>query len=323
MTHLRHDWTLSEIKALFALPFMDLLYQAHNVHRQHFDPNYLQLCTLLSIKTGACPEDCGYCSQSGHHKKVVINKQKLMKTEDVLKKAQEAKQKGAGRFCMGAAWRNPTDDDLTSVIDMVKEVKALGLETCVTLGMLTPTQAKRLKEAGLDFYNHNLDTSREYYPKVTTTRTYQDRLDTLTAIREAGINVCCGGIIGMGESIDDRLGLLMELANLPEHPQSVTINHLSQVEGTPLGHSTPVEPLDFIRIIAVARIVMPHSVIRLSAGRVKMSDEMQILCFYAGAGSIFIDNVLLTTANPEADRDMDFLQAIGIKTSTNLEHVTE
>lgn len=315
MTKTRHDWTLEEIKVFFALPLIELIYQAHNTHRQHFDANYLQLSTLLSIKTGACPEDCGFCSQSGHHKKVIIKKQKLMKKEDVLIKAQEAKQKGASRFCMGAAWRSPTDEDLATVIDMVKEVKALGLETCITLGMLTQAQANALKEGGLDFYNHNLDTSREYYPTVTKTRTYQDRLNTITAVREAGINVCCGGIIGMGESVDDRLSLLLELANLPQHPQSVPINHLSAIEGTPLGNSEPVASFDFIRIIAIARIIMPYSVIRLSCGRLQMSEEMQLLCFYAGAGSIFIDDVLLTTKNPATAKDMQFLNTVGIKTS--------
>jgi biotin synthase len=318
MTRTRHNWTLDEVKDLFALPFIELLFQAHSIHRQNFNPNYLQLSTLLSIKTGTCPEDCGYCPQSGHHKKVELKKQKLMNKELVIAKAKAAKQQGASRFCMGAAWRSPTDQDLATVIDMVKEVKAIGLETCITLGMLTKPQTEALKEAGLDFYNHNLDTSREYYPTVITTRTYQERLDTLELVRNAGINVCCGGIIGMGETVEDRMKFLIELANLPKHPESVPINHLVSVEGTPLAHSKPVEPLNFIRVIAIARIMMPHSIIRLSAGRLQMSDEMQVLCFYAGAGSIFIENVLLATPNPETVDDMGFLNALGMETSSCL-----
>lgn len=314
----RHNWTLNEAKELFALPFIELLYQAHNIHRQNFNPNYLQLSTLLSIKTGTCPEDCGYCPQSGHHKKVALKKQKLMDVDVVIQKAKAAKQQGASRFCMGAAWRSPTDQDLAKVIEMVKEVKALGLETCITLGMLTETQVAALKEAGLDFYNHNLDTSREYYPTVTTTRTYQERLDTLELVRNSGINVCCGGIIGMGETGDDRLKFLIELANLPKHPESIPINHLISVEGTPLANSKPVAPLDFVRIVAVARIMMPRSVIRFSAGRTQMSDEMQALCFYAGVGSIFIENVLLTTPNPEIVDDMGLLKTLGMETSSCL-----
>lgn len=313
MSVVRNNWTVAEVQALYDLPFNELIYQAQTIHRTYFDPTEIQLSTLLSIKTGACPEDCGYCSQSGHHKKVELKRESLLNVDDVLIKAKAAKENGASRFCMGAAWRNPSEKDFPKVIEMIKGVKALGMETCVTLGMLSTKQAEALKAAGLDYYNHNLDTSREYYSKVTSTRTYDDRLNTLEAVRQSGINVCCGGIIGMGETIADRLGLLRELANLPAHPESVPINQLSPVKNTPLGDSPPVQPLDFVRLIAIARIMMPRSVVRLSAGRSNMSDEMQVLCFFAGANSIFVDNVLLTADNPTLEKDSALLCSIGMK----------
>jgi len=308
---IRNDWTREEIAALFALPFADLLFRAQSVHRAHFDPNQVQTSTLLSIKTGGCPEDCGYCSQSAKND-TGLKASKLMEVEAVLADARAAKAAGASRFCMGAAWRNPKDKDLDTVCQMVEGVRALGMETCVTLGMLTAPQAVRLKQAGLDYYNHNLDTSPEYYRHVITTRTYQDRLDTLEHVRGAGINVCCGGIVGMGESAEDRSGLIHALATLPVHPESVPINALVQIEGTPQALSKPLDPLDFVRTIAVARITMPKSMVRLSAGREEMSDETQALCFLAGANSIFYGARLLTTPNPVADSDRALFGRLGI-----------
>ena len=321
MSELRHNWSKPEISALFDLPFNDLLFQAQSLHRQHFDPNQVQVSTLLSIKTGACPEDCGYCSQSAKND-AEIERERLLPLEEVIEKAQLAKDNGASRFCMGAAWRNPTDKNLEKVIEMVSAVKDLGMETCLTLGMLTDKQSKRLKEAGLDYYNHNLDTSPEYYGDVITTRTYDDRLDTLQHVRDAGINVCSGGIIGMGEQRSDRVSLLQQLANLPQHPESVPINMLVQVEGTPLHGVDKLEPLEFIRTIAVARIMMPESYVRLSAGRTEMSDETQALCFLAGANSIFYGDKLLTTDNPDENHDKALFDKLGINTVRN-EEITE
>ncbi len=309
---LRHDWNLEEVRALFSLPFNDLLFQAQSVHRRHFDPNEVQISSLLSIKTGACSEDCAYCPQSAHHN-TGLGREELMPVEEVLKAAREAKEQGASRFCMGAAWRSPKDSDIERVVAMIEGVAELGMETCVTLGMLTEKQTQRLKEAGLDYYNHNLDTSEEYYSEIISTRTYQDRLDTLAKVREAGINVCCGGIVGMGESDDDRAKLLIELANLPRHPESVPINLLVQVEGTPLAGTGRLDPLTFARTIAVARILMPRSRVRLSAGRTEMSDEMQALCFLAGANSIFYGEKLLTADNPLADSDRRLFQRLGLR----------
>ncbi len=308
---IRHDWRHEEVRALFALPFPELIFRAQSVHRQHFDATEVQISTLLSIKTGGCPEDCGYCPQSMHHE-TGVKAEKLMSVEAVLAEARAAKEAGASRFCMGAAWRSPKDRDLEEVCAMVEGVKALGLESCVTLGMLTSDQAQRLKDAGLDYYNHNLDTSPDYYGRIITTRTYQDRLDTLEHVRDAGIHVCCGGIVGMGEGEDDRIGMIVTLANLPEHPESVPINMLVRVEGTPLAGRAPLDPIDFVRTIAAARITMPKSVVRLSAGREDMSDETQALCFLAGANSIFYGPKLLTTANPERDRDMRLLARLGL-----------
>jgi biotin synthase len=308
---IRSDWTREEIRALFALPFGDLLFQAQTVHRQHFDPRQIQISTLLSIKTGGCPEDCAYCPQSAHYE-TDIKAGKLMDVEAVLQEARAAKKAGASRFCMGAAWRAPKDRDLDMVCAMVEGVKALGLETCVTLGMLKGDQARRLKDSGLDYYNHNLDTSPEFYGDIITTRTYQDRLDTLDEVREAGINLCCGGIVGMGESLEDRVGMITMLATLPAHPESVPINMLVQVEGTPLATGERFDPLDFVRTIAVTRIAMPASVVRLSAGRTGMSDETQALCFLAGANSIFYGAALLTTPNPEEDRDLRLMDRLGL-----------
>jgi len=308
----RHDWTTEEVQALYRLPFNDLLYRAQTVHRARFDANEVQISTLLSIKTGGCPEDCGYCPQSAHHH-TNLKSEKLMQREAVLAEARKAKDAGASRFCMGAAWRSPKDRDLEAVADIVAAVKAEGLETCATLGMLTPAQAERLKEAGLDYYNHNLDTSEEYYDQIITTRTYQDRLDTLSHVREAGINVCCGGILGLGEELTDRVELLRTLANLPEHPQSVPINMLVHVEGTPLDEQAPIDPFDFIRTIAVARILMPASFVRLSAGRESMSAETQALCFLAGANSIFYGEKLLTTPNPAEDADRKLFDRLGLR----------
>ena len=308
---IRHDWTREEIAALFALPFPELLYRAQTVHRMRFDPTKVQVSTLLSIKTGGCPEDCAYCPQAAQHD-TGLKASKLMQVESVLAEARAAKEAGASRFCMGAAWRSPKERDLDAVCAMVEGVKALGMETCVTLGMLEPAQAQRLKAAGLDYYNHNLDTSPEFYDRIITTRTYQDRLDTLAAVREAGINVCCGGIVGMGEDLSDRVGLLHTLATLPQHPESVPVNLLVQVEGTPLADGRSLDPLEFVRTVAVARIVMPASMVRLSAGREEMGEEMQALCLLAGANSIFYGPKLLTTPNPAADRDKDLLDRLGM-----------
>jgi biotin synthase len=298
----RHDWTLAEVEALFELPFTELVFRAAEVHRRGFDPTELQLSQLLSVKTGGCPENCGYCSQSQAFDTGVAAT-KLMDAGTVIAQAAEAKAGGAQRFCMGAAWRDLKDRDLPKVAAMISGVKALGLETCATLGMLKPEQAKALKEAGLDFYNHNLDTGPDYYDQVVTTRTYQDRLDTLAAVREAGLATCCGGIVGMGETRRDRAGLLQQLATLPAHPESLPINDLMPIAGTPLGRSAPVDGLEFVRMIAVARLVCPKSVVRLSAGREHMSRELQALCFLAGANSIFVGGRLLTTANPEKTTD--------------------
>ncbi len=297
---------------MFALPFNDLLFHAQSVHREHFDPNEVQVSSLLSIKTGACSEDCAYCPQSARYD-TGLPREGLMPLDEVLKAARTAKEQGAGRFCMGAAWRSPKDRDIERICQMIEGVKALGLEACVTLGMLTDQQTRRLKEAGLDYYNHNLDTSEEYYSEIITTRTYQDRLDTLERVREAGLNVCCGGIVGMGESDKDRAGLLMQLANLPQHPESVPINLLVQVEGTPLAGTEKLDPLVFVRTIAATRIMMPKSRVRLSAGRTDMSDEMQALCFLAGANSIFYGEKLLTTGNPEAERDKRLFRRLGLR----------
>lgn len=308
---LRHDWSRYEIEQLFNLPFNDLLFHAQQLHRQHFDPNEVQVSTLLSIKTGRCPEDCGYCPQSVRYDTEVEN-EPLLPLEQVLEQAKAAKAKGSSRFCMGAAWRSPKDRDLDPVIEMVKGVKALGLETCLTLGMLSDAQTRRLKEAGLDYYNHNLDTSPEFYGDVITTRTYQDRLDTLQHVRDAGIHVCCGGILGMGEAREDRVGLFQQLANQPRHPESVPINLLVKVEGTPLANAEALDPIEFVRSIAVARIIMPASHVRLSAGREAMSDEMQALCFLAGANSIFYGEKLLTTPNPAADKDRLLFARLGL-----------
>ncbi len=307
----RSDWTREEIAALFALPFPELMFRAQSVHRAHFDPSQVQISQLLSIKTGGCPEDCGYCTQSMHNK-TGLKATKLMEVEAVLAEARAAKASGVSRFCMGAAWRSPKDKDLDTVCAMVEGVKALGMETCVTLGMLTDSQAMRLKESGLDYYNHNIDTSPEYYRHVITTRTYQDRLDTLEAVRTAGINVCCGGIVGMGESEGDRIGLIHALASLPVHPESVPINALVGTD-TPAADTSPKLPhLDFVRTIAVARITMPKSMVRLSAGREDMSDEAQALCFMAGANSIFYGPKLLTTPNPVADSDRALFIKLGL-----------
>jgi biotin synthase len=312
MDLVRHDWTREEVSALFALPFPELIFRAAAVHRENFDPAEVQISTLLSIKTGGCPEDCAYCPQSAKFD-TGIKAEKLMELDAVLAEARAAKAGGATRFCMGAAWRSPKDRDLDKVCAMVEGVKALGMETCVTLGMLTGEQARRLKSCGLDYYNHNLDTSPEYYGEIITTRTYQDRLDTLEYVRNAGIHVCCGGIVGMGEGLDDRIGMIATLASLPVHPESVPINMLVQVEGTPLAHQAKLDALDFVRTIAVARICMPASVVRLSAGREEMSEETQALCFIAGANSIFYGPKLLTTANPGRDRDMALLERLGLR----------
>ncbi len=298
----RHDWTLEEVEALFELPFTELVFRAAEVHRRWFDPTELQLSQLLSVKTGGCPEDCGYCSQSQHFK-TATTASKLMDADVVIAAARDAKDGGAQRFCMGAAWRDVKDRDLPKVAAMISGVKALGLETCATLGMLTPVQAKALKDAGLDYYNHNLDTGPDYYDKVVTTRTYQERLETLAAVREAGLSTCCGGIVGMGETRRDRAGLLHQLATLPSHPESLPINDLMPIPGTPLGNSAPVDPLEFVRMIAVARLVCPKAMVRIAAGREHMSKELQALCFLAGANSIFVGARLLTTDNPGRDND--------------------
>jgi biotin synthase len=309
---IRHDWSLAEVEALFALPLMDLLFQAQRVHRAHHEPNTVQTSTLLSIKTGACPEDCAYCPQSVRYD-TGLNREALLEIAAVRESAERARAAGATRFCMGAAYRSPKAKDLAMIAQMIREVRALGMETCATLGMLTPEQAQELKDAGLDYYNHNLDTSPEYYGEIITTRTYQDRLDTLSAVRDAGLKVCCGGIVGMGESTTDRASLLLTLANLPEHPESVPINQLVRVPGTPLEGAADVDPFDFVRTIAVARLLMPRSHVRLSAGRQSMRDELQALCFLAGANSIFYGEKLLTTGNPDMDRDRQLFARLGLK----------
>lgn len=308
---LRHDWTQAEVEALYDLPFSELVFRAQQVHRAHFAPNAVQVSTLLSIKTGACPEDCSYCPQSVHYE-TGLDREALLELEAVREAATRAREAGATRFCMGAAWRSPKDRDLKLVAEMVREVRALGLESCATLGMLTPEQAGVLADAGLDFYNHNLDTSEAHYPKVITTRTYQDRLDTLEAVRAAGLKVCCGGILGLGETRADRAALLLTLANLPTHPESVPINQLVAVAGTPLGDAAPVDGIEFVRTIAVARLLMPRSHVRLSAGRSSMSDELQALCFLAGANSIFYGEKLLTTGNPDVARDQALFARLGV-----------
>jgi biotin synthase len=312
---IRHDWSRPEIRALFELPFPELMFRAQSLHRSYFDPTEVQISTLLSIKTGGCPEDCAYCPQSARYD-TGVKAEKLMSLDAVLSEARAARAAGASRFCMGAAWRKPKERDLDKVCAMVEGVHALGLETCATLGMLTGGQAHRLKAAGLDYYNHNLDTSPEFYGEIISTRTYQERLDTLGHVRDAGINVCCGGIIGMGEAREDRVGMIAALANLPVHPESVPINMLVKVEGTPLAdglHGSRLDPLEFVRTIAVARITMPQSVVRLSAGREDMSEETQALCFLAGANSIFYGPKLLTTPNPGRDRDMQLLDKLGMQ----------
>ncbi len=309
---LRHDWTRAEIEGLFALPFNDLLFRAQSVHRQYFDPNRVQVSTLLSIKTGACPEDCAYCPQSTRYD-TGLEVEQLMAVNSVLEQARAAAASGATRFCMGAAWRSPKDRDMPQVVAMVKGVKALGLETCMTLGMLSDSQADELATAGLDYYNHNLDTSPEYYGDIITTRTYQDRLETLEHVRRSGMKICSGGIVGMGEERGDRAGLLEQLANLPQHPESVPINMLVRVEGTPLAGEEDLDPFEFIRTIAVARILMPASHVRLSAGREAMNEQMHALAYFAGANSIFYGEKLLTTANPEANADMALFSRLGIE----------
>ncbi len=312
MVSIRNDWKIEEAESLLVQPFNDLIFQAHSIHREVFNPNEVQVSTLLSIKTGACPEDCSYCSQSARND-TATEPERLLPLEEVIESAKKAKQTGATRFCMGAAWRNPTDKSLDRVIEMVKAVKAMGMETCVTLGMLTEKQTERLKQAGLDYYNHNLDTSPEFYGEIITTRSYQDRLDTLEYVRKAGINVCSGGILGMGETSRDRARLLQQLANLPKHPESVPINDLVQVEGTPLAGVDKLDPFDFIRMVAAARIMMPLSYVRLSAGRTEMNDEMQALCFFAGANSMFYGDRLLTTDNPDENHDKQLFNRLGIE----------
>ena len=307
----RHDWSRSEVEDLLALPLPDLLYRAATAHRLHFDPCEVQVSTLLSVKTGGCPEDCSYCPQAARYH-TGVEASKLMEVEDVVAKARQAKAAGASRFCMGAAWRSPKDRDIPKVAAMIREVKALGLETCATMGMLSGGQAVALKEAGLDYYNHNLDTDPEFYGDIIHTREVQDRLDTLTQVRDAGLKTCCGGIVGMGESRRQRAGLLMTLANLPAHPDSVPINRLVQVEGTPLHGTVELDPFEFVRTIAAARIMMPRSMVRLSAGRAEMSDELQALCFSAGANSIFYGDKLLTTSNPETHTDRLLFDKLGI-----------
>ncbi|MEN8175819.1 MAG: biotin synthase BioB [Pseudomonadota bacterium] len=311
MSELRHDWSVAEIEELFGAPFNDLIFRAQAGHRRHFDANRLQLSTLLSIKTGACPEDCGYCAQSTRHQ-TGLEREKLLPLDDVLDAAREARDKGATRFCMGAAWRNPSDRNLEKVAQMVRAVKDLGMETCVTLGMLSGAQARQLKAAGLDYYNHNLDTSPEFYGEVITTRTFEDRLETLACVREAGLNVCSGGILGMGESRRDRARMLQELANLPHHPESVPLNMLVRVEGTPLQDAPELDALEFVRTVAVARLLMPASYVRLSAGRDAMSDEAQALCFLAGANSVFYGDRLLTADNAGESRDEQLFRRLGL-----------
>jgi biotin synthase len=309
---IRHNWTQNEVQTLFELPFNDLLYQAQTIHRQNFDPNQVQISTLLSIKTGACPEDCAYCPQSVHYD-TGVEHEKLMDKNEVIEKAKKAKKAGATRFCMGAGWRSPRDKQLDDVIDMVKAVKDMGLETCITVGMLNEQQVDRLAEAGLDYYNHNLDTSPEYYEKIISTRTYQDRLDTIEHVRNSSIKVCCGGIVGMGETLTDRINFLIQLANLPEHPESVPINMLIRIEGTPLENLDALDPIEFTRTVAIARIMMPKSFVRLSAGRAEMSDELQAMCFFAGANSIHYGEKLLVTPLPDTSKDQNLFNKLGIK----------
>lgn len=320
-TGIRHDWSRSEAERLYALPFADLMFEAQTIHRRNFDPNHVETASLLSIKTGGCPEDCGYCSQSGHYD-TDVKATRLMEHDSVVETARRAKEAGASRFCMAAAWRNPKDRDLDRVCNMVSAVKELGLETCATLGMLKPEQAARLRQAGLDFYNHNVDTSPEFYGQIITTRTMQDRIDTLARARDAGLKVCCGGIVGMGEEVEDRLGMLLLLANLPSHPESVPMNLWNEVKGVPVNETADrPDPIALVRLIAVARIMMPRSVVRLSAGRQYMTDEMQALCFLAGANSIFIGDVLLTTRNPQRNRDAELLDRLGIKSALRTENL--
>ncbi|BBB23920.1 biotin synthase [Isorropodon fossajaponicum endosymbiont JTNG4] len=322
MAELRNDWTLKEVEALFVLPFNDLLFQAHSIHRQNFDPNQVQVSSLLNIKTGACPEDCSYCSQSSKYD-TGLEREKLMEVDLVLQQAKQAQDKGATRFCMGAAWRNPTDKSLDKVIPMIQGVKAMGMETCVTLGMLTQEQAFTLKEAGLDYYNHNIDTSKEHYSNVVTTRNFQDRLNTLESVQNADIHVCSGGILGLGENQTDRASMLRSLSSLKSHPDSVPLNLLVPIPGTPFENIEPPTESEFIRTIAVARIMMPKSVVRLSAGRTEMGEAMQALCFFAGANSIFYGEQLLTTDNPNTSSDQDLFARLGInqKQADNLQSV--
>ena len=312
-----HDWNLEEIIALYRQPLNDLLHRAHTVHRRWFDPNEIQLSTLLNIKSGGCPEDCAYCPQSARYQAGVDN-EALMSCEQVLEAARRARDSGASRFCMGAAWRSPKDRDIDRVAEMITGVRQLGLETCVTLGMLKPGQPERLKQAGLDYYNHNLDTSESFYGRIISTRTYQDRLDTLQRVRDAGINVCCGGIIGMGESVEDRAALLQTLACLPRQPESVPINTLVRVSGTPLAEQEETDPIELVRTVACARVLMPRAYVRLSAGRTEMSDATQALCFYAGANSIFYGEKLLTTGNPQFSRDQSLFERLGLSARTDI-----
>lgn len=311
-------FSLEQIESLYTKPLNDLLFEAHSVHRLNFNPNEIQLSKLLSIKTGACPEDCSYCSQSGHHN-TGLAKEKLFDVEAVLEKARQAKAQGAERFCMGAAWRSPPQKAMPQLKQMIEQVKALGLETCMTLGMLNEEQAGELKQAGLDYYNHNIDTSPEHYPKVISTRTFQDRLDTIEQVRKAGIKVCCGGIVGLGESLQDRVSFLHQLANMTPPPESVPINRLIRSQGTPLEQAEEIDGLEIVRTIATARIIMPKSRIRLTAGRTSMSDELQAMCFFAGANSIFIGDVLLTEPNPKQQRDNQLFKALGLKVAHNLD----
>src|SRR3990167_1800516 len=304
-------WNVADVEALFKLPFADLLYRAQQIHREHFDPNAVQLSTLLSIKTGGCTEDCGYCPQSAFNS-AGVEERKMLEVEEVVAAARAAQQKGAGRFCMGAAWREPSDEDMASVVEMVKAVRDLGMETCATLGMLNDEQTGQLRDAGLDYYNHNLDTSPEFYGNIISTRDYQDRLDTLERVRNAGMSVCSGGIVGMGESLTQRAGLIAQLANMNPYPESVPINNLVKVEGTPLAQTEDLDPLDFVRTVAVARITMPTALVRLSAGRQQMSDAVQALCFLAGANSIFYGEQLLTTGNPDVEKDRALLDKLGM-----------
>ncbi|MDO8607989.1 MAG: biotin synthase BioB [Phaeospirillum sp.] len=308
---LRHDWTADEVEALFALPFNDLMFQAQTIHRAHFDPNRVQISRLISIKTGACPEDCSYCPQSAHYA-TGLEKEKLLAVEEVVASARQAKEEGASRFCMGAAWRGPKGEDFEVAVAMIEGVKSLGMETCATFGLLDKWQAQRLKEAGLDYYNHNIDTSPEHYPEVITTRTFQDRLDTLDVVRDAGLHVCSGGIVGLGEGRTDRAKMLMTLANMPKHPDSVPINLLIPIAGTPLADSARPDSFDFIRTIAVARIIMPKSFVRLSAGREGMTEEMQSLCFLAGANSVFCGEKLLTAKNAKPGQDKSLFGRLGL-----------